>query len=110
MGGLGFLALGTSAGLFSGFILSKAKGASSVSLLVALLPVLLSGAWVFLAPEFKGARSTDFYPIGLLIAFLWLGAWPFTILIDYPWITKHFPAVVTGAVALITAMAVLRAF
>lgn len=40
-------------------------------LLVALVPIILSGAAMFMLPVFKDAKSLGFYPIGLLLAFMW---------------------------------------
>ncbi|SEE66168.1 hypothetical protein SAMN04490198_2301 [Pseudomonas palleroniana] len=38
---------------------------------VALMPIILSGAAVLMLPVFNDAKSLGFYPIGLLLALMW---------------------------------------
>lgn len=72
MNSIGFFSLGASAGIISGLIMSRARTPANIgSSLVALLPVLLSGALVFLNPQLAGASSVDFYAIGLLASLMW---------------------------------------
>lgn len=78
MFGIGFLCLGASAGLLTGFLSSRTRGIAvntGVSV-VTLLPVLVSGAAVFLIPQLATAPQNGFYPIGLLLSFMALQASP----------------------------------
>ncbi len=78
MFGIGFLCLGASAGLLTGFLTYRTRGVATnngVSVVV-LLPVLTSGAAVFLIPQLVTAPMSGFYPIGLLLSFMALQAGP----------------------------------
>lgn len=74
--GVGFLCLGASAGLLTGFLASRTRGIATNSgvSVVVLLPVLASGAAVFLSPQLAPAPTSGFYPIGLLLSFMALQA------------------------------------
>ncbi len=66
------MSFGASAALATGLLVSKARTSMGAGyLVVALMPIILSGAAVFMLPVFKDAKSLGFYPIGLLLALMW---------------------------------------
>lgn len=77
MGGLGFLGLGVSSGLITGFLISKARPSLGLgAILAALLPVLLSGAAVLLLPQLASTGTSDLFPIGLVLSLMWMQVGP----------------------------------
>jgi hypothetical protein len=75
--GLGFLGLGASSGMITGFLVSKAKPSLGLGTVVAaLLPVLLSGAAVLLLPQLASTGSSDLFPIGLILSLMWMQVGP----------------------------------
>lgn len=45
-------------------------------LIVALMPLILSGAAMFMLPQFRDNKLLGFYPVGLLLALMWQQAGP----------------------------------
>lgn len=77
MAGLGFLSLGASAGLITGLLVSKARASIGPGfLIVALMPIFLSGAAVFVSPVLKDGKSSGLYAVGLLLSLMWQQAGP----------------------------------
>lgn len=75
--GFGFISLGAGAALATNLLVSKARVQMSASyLIVALMPLILSGAAMFMLPPFRDNKSLGFYPIGLLLALMWLQTGP----------------------------------
>ncbi|WP_440062175.1 hypothetical protein ACTACQ_23690 [Pseudomonas syringae] len=73
--GLGFISLGAGAALATSFLVPKARVSMSGGyLIVALLPLILSGAAMFMLPPFRDNKSLGFYPVGLVLALMWLQA------------------------------------
>lgn len=72
MAGLGFLSLGASAGLITGLLVLKARTSIGPGfLIVALMPIFLSGAAVFISPMLKDDKSSGLYAVGLLLSLMW---------------------------------------
>ena len=72
MSGLGFLALGASAGVVCGFVVSKAGRSIGLGFLVAaLIPMILSGAVVLMTPQLRESKWSGFYAVGLLLSLMW---------------------------------------
>ncbi|MBI6707774.1 hypothetical protein [Pseudomonas syringae] len=75
--GLGFISLGAGAALATSLLVSRARVSMSGSyLIVALMPLIFSGAAMFMLPPFRDNKSLGFYPVGLLLALMWLQAGP----------------------------------
>jgi len=74
MGPLGFFALGASVVWLARFMLKSnqtARGQGPV--LLALLPLYGAGGAVLLNPSILASQSSNYFPIGMLLAFCWLG-------------------------------------
>lgn len=101
--GIGFLCLGASAGLLTGFLASRARGLATNSAfsVIVLLPVLASGAAVFLVPQLATAPLNGFYPIGLLLSFLGLQAGPLVMSVEGK---STYLQVITGCYTVATAV------
>ncbi|MFN3357591.1 MAG: hypothetical protein ACK418_16485 [Pseudomonas sp.] len=77
MDGFGMLSLGASAGLVTGFIVSKTRFPAGLGIVLAcLLPIFMAGVAVFSVPELAKSTSTKLFPIGLLASLMWLTAGP----------------------------------
>lgn len=74
MGDTGFFALGASVVWLARFVLkSNHTGRSQGSVLLALLPLCGASAAVLLNPSILASQSANYFPIGMLLAFCWLG-------------------------------------
>ena len=72
MNDLGLFALGLSTGMIAASFLSTHRTERNIfPSLVALLPALLAGGAIIFHPTLVHASSSDFYPVGLVVAFLW---------------------------------------
>ena len=110
MNGLGFLALGASAGMFTALIASRAR-TDIGSWLVALLPVLLSGAAVFLLPQLALKSSVDLYAVGLLVSLMWQQTGSAMRVLDQPSWLQNSLAIFSFVIALsLTIFALVLAF
>lgn len=77
MDGLGLLCLGASAGVVTGFIVSKTRFPAGLgTVLACLLPILLAGTTVFSVPELAKSTSIELFPVGLLASLMWMQAGP----------------------------------
>jgi hypothetical protein len=71
---MGFFALGASVVWLARLVLKSnqtARGQGPVFL--ALLPLYGAGAAVLLKPNILASQSSNYFPIGMLLAFCWLG-------------------------------------
>ena len=74
MGNMGFLALGASMIWLANTVLERANGSRDRGVvMLALLPLFAAGAAVFLIPSLFTSKFVDCFPIGMLLAFCWLG-------------------------------------
>jgi len=76
--GFGFLGFGAAAAWASGLLISKIRTPTigTGSFVTALLPIILSGAAVFMLPPLRNATALGFYPVGLLLGLMWQQAGP----------------------------------
>jgi len=74
MGNIGFLTFGASMIWLANTVLERASGSRDRGIvMLALLPLCAAGAAVFLIPSLLTSKSVEYFPIGMLLAFCWLG-------------------------------------
>lgn len=74
MGKLGFLTFGVTVIWLARMLLDKMQGSRDRGVVaLALLPVCGISAAIFLTPALLQSNAANYFPIGMLLAFIWLG-------------------------------------